>query len=157
MLSVRVRIVYFQSGLTRKQLFRQEDRINKSGFRKRRTPQNDPIGFALIHSPSVLTVSPVVNFAGFWLNQISLELRHRVALFQPPGRWFFTLVAALCGSRHKAHRLRSAYRRKSKPGHLLLQRRRLAQTRCLCEIHRKMAAPCSLRKNTSNRFCHFQR
>ena len=29
-------------------------RINKSGFRKRRTPQNDPIGFALIHSPSVL-------------------------------------------------------------------------------------------------------
>jgi hypothetical protein len=42
---------------------RQEDRIsrisriNKSGFRKRRTPQNDPIGFALIHSRSVLSVS----------------------------------------------------------------------------------------------------
>ena len=32
-------------------------RINKSGFRKRRTPQNDPIGFALNHSPSVLYVS----------------------------------------------------------------------------------------------------
>ncbi|NBR48118.1 hypothetical protein EBU02_04615 [bacterium] len=28
--------------------------MNKSGFRKRRTPQNDSIGFALIHSPSVL-------------------------------------------------------------------------------------------------------
>jgi hypothetical protein len=73
---------------------RQEDRINrisrinKSGFRKRRTPQNDPIGFALIHSPSVLSVSfdslrsllrsclrqsislwsVVVNSAGFGLN-----------------------------------------------------------------------------------------
>ncbi len=53
--------------LTRKQIFRQEDRIyriNKSGFRKRRTPQNDPIGFALIHSRSVLSVSSVVNSAG---------------------------------------------------------------------------------------------
>ena len=52
----------------RKQLFRQEDRIyriNKSGFRKRRTPQNDPMGFALIHSPSVLSVTSVVNSAGF--------------------------------------------------------------------------------------------
>ena len=51
-----------------KKLFRQEDRIyriNKSGFRKRGTPQNDPIGFALIHSRSVISVSSVVNFAGF--------------------------------------------------------------------------------------------
>ena len=32
----------------------QSESINKSGFRKRRTPQNDPIGFTLIHSPSVL-------------------------------------------------------------------------------------------------------
>ena len=38
--------------------------MNKSGFRKRRTPQNDPMGFALIHSPSVLSVSSVVHSAG---------------------------------------------------------------------------------------------
>ena len=35
----------------------QSESINKSGFRKRLTLQNDPIGFALIHSPSVLSVS----------------------------------------------------------------------------------------------------
>ena len=43
-----------------KKLFRQEDRIsriNKSGFRKRGTPQNDPIGLTLIHSRSVISVS----------------------------------------------------------------------------------------------------
>ena len=42
--------------------------MNKSGFRKRRTPQNALIGFALILSPSVLSVlsvSSVVNSAGF--------------------------------------------------------------------------------------------
>ena len=32
----------------------QSESINKSGFRNRRTPQNDPIGFTLIHSPSAL-------------------------------------------------------------------------------------------------------
>ena len=31
--------------------------IKKSGFRMRRTPQNDPMGFDLIHSPSVFSVS----------------------------------------------------------------------------------------------------
>ncbi len=35
----------------------QSESINKSVFRKRPTPQNDPIGFTLIHSPSVLSVS----------------------------------------------------------------------------------------------------
>ena len=34
----------------RKEFFRQE---NRSGFRKRRTAQNDPMGSTLIHSPSV--------------------------------------------------------------------------------------------------------
>jgi len=49
----------------------QEDRIfmiKKSGFRMRRTPQNDPMGFDLIHSPSVFSVSSVVNSAGFGVN-----------------------------------------------------------------------------------------
>jgi len=31
--------------------------IKKSGFRMRRTPQNDPMGFDFIHSPSVFSVS----------------------------------------------------------------------------------------------------
>ena len=71
-------------------------RINKSGFRKRRTPQNDPIGFALIHSPSVLFDSRCSLLRSCLRQSISLwsvvsfdSLRslHRSCLRQSISRW----------------------------------------------------------------------
>ena len=61
--------------------------IKKSGFRMRRTPQNDPMGFDLIHSPSVFSVSSVVNSAGFGVNAKFAGYR-RCQLWEECQKWF---------------------------------------------------------------------
>jgi len=68
--------------------------IKKSGFRKWGNPQNNPMVFTLIHSPSVFSVSSVVNSAGFGLMQ-NLQGYRRCQLWEECLQRFLQGVSGL--------------------------------------------------------------